>query len=374
MGEKADVVSPKQPPLVRLSGGAKGSSPGLPMNRLSSFKAPRDLSLGSPKTAEKKKFVPNFNVARVKRDPDEPKIGVKKEGGAGTGKQRKKQDHRKDKKDKKERPELIQTMGSVFSEGVGPGKGIRRRIGGGGGEGRGEGGNLVRPKMEAVEKMDPDEEAARLAELLRDDFIDDLTSGGFMPVQLPMVDTGKIFKDLVKKDIEIGEEDIKPKLRRKPTELDSDDDEDTVDDVKPLKQEVKASVQPPTVAPEVSFTDLVRNQKGDLLFVQLPDVLPGQAVKREDGGYGCDMASLGEGLLGKLQIRRSGACQLLLGDDQVMDVAMGTKAGFLQDAVSLNLGEGGNRSSLNVLGHVRHKMVVTPNWDNLLSARATVES
>lgn len=33
MGEKADVVSPKQPPLVRLSGGAKGSSPGLPMNR-----------------------------------------------------------------------------------------------------------------------------------------------------------------------------------------------------------------------------------------------------------------------------------------------------------------------------------------------------
>jgi len=372
MGENAEVVSPKQPPLVRLSGGAKGSSPGLPMNRLSSFKAPRDLSLGSPKTAEKKKFVPNFNVARVKRDPDEPKVGVKKEGGVGTGKTRKKQDHRKDKKDKKERPELIQTMGSVFSEGVGPGKGIRRRMGGGGSEGRGEGG--IRTKMEAVEKMDPDEEKARLDLLLRDDFIDDLTSGGFMPVQLPMVETGKIFKDLVKKETENGEDEIKPKLRRKPTELDSDDDEDTVDDVKPLKQESKVGVQPPPVAPEVSFTDLVRNQKGDLLFVQLPDVLPGQAVKREDGAYGCNMASLGEGLLGKLQIRRSGACQLLLGEDQVMDVAMGTKAGFLQDAVSLNLGEAGNRSSLNVLGHVRHKMVVTPNWDNLLSARATVES
>ena len=52
----------------------------------------------------------------MKRDPDEPKVGVKKEGGVGTGKTRKKQDHRKDKKDKKERPELIQTMGSVFSE------------------------------------------------------------------------------------------------------------------------------------------------------------------------------------------------------------------------------------------------------------------
>ena len=39
--------------------------------------------------------------------------------------------------------------------------------------------------------MDPKEEASRLAELLRDDFIDDLTSGDFMPVQLPMVDTGE---------------------------------------------------------------------------------------------------------------------------------------------------------------------------------------
>lgn len=48
----------------------------------------------------------------------------------------------------------------------------------------------TRTKMEAVEKMDPDEEAAALALLLRDDFIDDLTSGGYVPVQLPMVETG----------------------------------------------------------------------------------------------------------------------------------------------------------------------------------------
>ena len=47
---------------------------------------------------------------------------------------------------------------------------------------------------------------------------------------------GKIFKDLVKKETESAEDEIKPKLRRKPTELDSDDDEETVDDVKPQKQ------------------------------------------------------------------------------------------------------------------------------------------
>ena len=39
----------------------------------------------------------------------------------------------------------------------------------------------------------------------------------------------------MKKETESGEDEIKPKLRRKPTELDSDDDE-TVDDVKPQKQ------------------------------------------------------------------------------------------------------------------------------------------
>lgn len=48
----------------------------------------------------------------------------------------------------------------------------------------------TRTKMEAVEKLDPDEEKARMDLLMRDDFIDDLTSGGFMPVQLPMVETG----------------------------------------------------------------------------------------------------------------------------------------------------------------------------------------
>ena len=53
---------------------------------------------------------------------------------------------------------------------------------------------MQRPKLEMNIKYDKDEEEARLKELLRDDFIDDLTTGGYVPVQLPMVDTGtKIF-------------------------------------------------------------------------------------------------------------------------------------------------------------------------------------
>ena len=57
----------------------------------------------------------------------------------------------------------------------------------------------IRTKMEAVEKLDPDEEKARMDLLMRDDFIDDLTSGGFMPVQLPMVDTGAVLIHVLSK-------------------------------------------------------------------------------------------------------------------------------------------------------------------------------
>ena len=89
------------------------------------------------------------------------------------------------------------------------------------------------------------------------------------------------------------------------------------------------------------------------------------------GGPACSPST--QGCLGKLQIRRSGACQLVLGGHQVMDVEMGTRAGFLQDAVSLRAPAGaGARGHMTVVGHVRHKLVVTPSWDSLL-ARADLQ-
>ena len=54
----------------------------------------------------------------------------------------------------------------------------------------------ARPKLEISGDFNKAEEEARLRALLRDDFIDDLSSGGFVPVQLPMVDTGEIPPEL----------------------------------------------------------------------------------------------------------------------------------------------------------------------------------
>jgi len=360
--KESGEVSPKpKPALVRLGQHNGRTPPTSGLNRLNTFKAPRDLTLGSPKVTERKKFVPNLNVTRtIKKEEDQ-------QGGKKDSPRRGK---KPEKKERKERPGLIQTMGSIFAEGVGgsASSGIRRRTGLGGGytrdEKRENTGSV--PRLELDSKYSREEEEARLKELLRDDFIDDLTSGGFVPVQLPMVDTGKIFKEEVKVEIEDPEDDIKPSnLHRKPTELDSDDEDDPKPDIKP---DIKPKTKSTGVTPEVSIADLVKTQKGDLLFIQLPDNLPGQATKQSVGGVGCDLSSLDEGCLGKLQIRRSGRCQLVLGDNQVMDVEVGTRVGFLQDAVSLTLpAPGEDQGDLTVLGHVRHRLVVTPNWNSLLS-------
>ncbi len=40
--------------------------------------------------------------------------------------------------------------------------------------------------------MDREAEEERLKNLLRDDFIDDLKEGNFVPVQLPMIETGPL--------------------------------------------------------------------------------------------------------------------------------------------------------------------------------------
>ena len=70
--------------------------------------------------------------------------------------------------------------------------------------------------------------------------------------------------------------------------------------------------------------------------------------------------------MGELLIRKSGACQLVLGE-QILNVEVGTRVGFLQDAVSVELPENdGEKGKMTLLGHVRQRLVVTPNWDHLM--------
>ena len=193
--EKEVKVKPKSP-LVRLNGSSSPKLPGrLPGSNLYTFKAPRDLTLGAAqaKGSEKKKFVPNLNVTRkIKTEPELNNAKPEKTGENKHGERRKNiKKEKPDKQVKKERPQLVQTTGSIFSEGVGSGT-IRRRIVSGtrigGGGGGGEGG-ISQSKI-TTSSYSKEEEEERLRELMRDDFIDDLKSGDSIPVQLPMITTG----------------------------------------------------------------------------------------------------------------------------------------------------------------------------------------
>jgi DNA-directed RNA polymerase III subunit RPC4 len=363
--------------------------------RLPSFKGQRDLTLGgsgrpaavaltaSSSTGEKKKFVPNLNVQRRKEEikkevEDGPPIiplrgrpknahhhgGKHGDGAQGGGGFK-----------ARAKPELIQTMGSVFGEGISA-EGIRRKTGGGGGGGGGrEGGSdsLQRPTMsrESAVKVNKEEEERRLKALLKDDFISDLSCEGlFVPVQLPMVDTGKLFKAEEEEDEDKIMSKKKPRANRI---LDSDDEDEPPAKSGGILSKEKAVTARADDA-ELTFPDLVRSQKGDLIFIQLPDHLPGVVtqVKKEDGVAAteevetkCLLTDLPEGYLGKIQVRRSGKTQLKIGE-ALLDIDLGTQVGFLQDLVSIRMtADVQEVGEMTVMGRVRHRMVVTPDWDNL---------
>ena len=175
MASKKDV-KPKLG-LVRLNGSSNDGT--------LTFKAPRDLSLGSAtaKTPEKKKFIPNLNVSRNIKKPVEVKTEKNQEN--------KRKFVKKEKHDqRREKPGLIQTTGSVFAEGMGAGGVIKRRTGGGGGGGHGGGDGDGGGGQTLNFSYNKEEEEKKLKNLMRDDFIDDLKSGDCVPVQLPMIDTG----------------------------------------------------------------------------------------------------------------------------------------------------------------------------------------
>ncbi|XP_023333297.1 DNA-directed RNA polymerase III subunit RPC4 [Eurytemora carolleeae] len=388
LGGLASKTSPFGTPKSNFSPlGSPRSSP------VHTFRAQRDLSLGakpvlgtksgfdtkpalgalSPKSVvnsqtklpDRKKFIPNLNVQRqVKKESDEPEKNEPK------WKRRKENKHERREKNNRDRPTLIQT-GSIFSEGVAGDGGIRRRIGGSSSRGDLEESGLVRPKLNLNQPLDRDEEERKLKSLLRDDFIDDLKEGNFVPVQLPMINTGKIFKaEVKKKDGE--EDDIRPKLlNKKNNELDSDDE----DDPEPANSiPVISEPDLPTAPGEPSVAELVTHQTGQLVFIQLPDSLPlipdkpGGDETEAGAGSNLNISSLGslEGRLGTLQVRKSGRCQLILGK-QKFDVETGTKVGFLQNAVSIRVPSNpGESGECTVLGHISHRLVMSPDWDTLL--------
>ncbi|XP_070992848.1 DNA-directed RNA polymerase III subunit RPC4-like [Oncorhynchus clarkii lewisi] len=375
-----------------------GSGRGLVMGRrlpatLSTGRFPsmrtKDLTLGGVK---KKTFTPNI-IGRKAKEEQKVESGQRRErrendrgrerggrGGRGRG-----------------RPEVIQSH-SIFEQG--PAEMMMKKRGGYEGERDAPSvgpSPIINIKKEKRETEEETKEILRNLE--RDNFLDDphlRSDVRSCPVQLPLAVSGWGFKeesdvtdiafkpDKSEEDIEATEGTNAVKVKQEPEDA---------PEVKKMEPTFRRPPLPdPEVLPELLHT-WSQSKVEELFFIQLPDSLPGQPPTREvrpvktemqseDGQSmllktesqeeqqeenSCHLRDLQEGLVGRLLVRKSGRVQLILGH-VTLDVALGTSCAFLQELVSIGTGEG-RTGDLSVLGHIKHKLVCSPDFEALLENR-----
>ncbi|MEE6510846.1 hypothetical protein FKM82_031159, partial [Ascaphus truei] len=257
------------------------------------------------------------------------------------------------------------------------------------------------------EKRETEEETKQILRMLENDkFLDDpglRNDSRNQPVQLPLAHSGWLFRDE-----EEEEEEIKPPQGlHKVEKMEVEEPQVKVKD-EPMEDEegeMKLGLTPckppvvrrPPERKDVSLPELLETLRvsGEerLLFLQLPDTLPGQPptqdsrpikseVQSEDGHTllvkdkvqeaqaaddSCSLRDVSEGQIGRLVVRRSGKVQLVLGK-VTLDVTMGTSCSFLQELVSVSVGDS-RGGEMMVLGHVQHKLVCSPDFESLLEGR-----
>ncbi|XP_034025797.1 DNA-directed RNA polymerase III subunit RPC4 [Thalassophryne amazonica] len=336
----------------------------------------RDLTLGGVK---KKTFTPNIIGRKVKEEAKE---------GSGQRRERRDSNRRgrgqRDRGRGRGRPEVIQSH-SIFEQGPGE-EMMKRKVSY---ESERDAPNVGPSPIINIkkEKRETEEETKEiLRKLERDNFVDDpclKSEQRSCPVQLPLAVSGWGFKEEFSKasvKIEKVEEDCS--FMRPAAEVKRELEE----------SEIPASFKPPPLPEPDVLPDLLNrvilSSQEELLFMQLPDSLPGQPptrehrpvkteVQSEDGqsvllktesqeepdDNSCNLKDLREGLIGKMLVRKSGRVQLILGQ-VILDVSLGASCSFLQELVSV--GTDGRSGDLTVLGHVKHKMVCSPDFEALL--------
>ncbi|XP_077162801.1 DNA-directed RNA polymerase III subunit RPC4 [Paroedura picta] len=369
--------------------GRRTAAPITP-GRLPSIRS-RDLTLGGVK---KKTFAPNIISRKIKEEPKED-VSIKKE------KKERDRDRQRDGHGRgRGRPEVIQSH-SIFEQG--PAEMMKKRGTWDKTVDMSDFGpsHIINIKKE---KRETDEETKEILRMLeKDDFLDDPGLKNDIrnkPVQLPLAHSGWLFKE----DGD-DQEDVKPLSSSTKEEMMEVDipavkvKEEPHDEEEPLPaRKPSLAKAPPPFPQDVSMAELLQklsiSKEDELLFLQLPDTLPGQPptqdtkpikteVQNEDGQMMlikqeksqeakdaeniCTLGDLSEGQVGKLMIRKSGKVQLVLGR-VTLDVTTGTPCSFLQELVSVGIGD--NRSGeMIVLGHVKHKLVCAPDFESLLEHR-----
>ncbi|KAJ8672898.1 hypothetical protein QAD02_004159 [Eretmocerus hayati] len=376
------------------------TEPGLPAantTRLTSFRIPRDLTLGGNIKLErpKKLYTPNLNAQRLKDREDQNAVTKNEVSNKINRTHREK--HRERNRDKnkghsKAANNLVQSTG-IFSEGLSNETHRRQSTGGGGGGGGGglgsggyrdrgsagsgkESATLERPKLSIPQKVDKAEEAEKLRELLRDDFIDDgldLETDN-IPVALPLIEQGKLFKNELHNKLEFPS-----KSGENGHTATGQEDTHTLGKLQSATPHIKTKDSKVLL----SVPQVIENKSSTFVLMQLPDCLPGLRTdekqvdpkakksaqpssenEKSELDKFCTLNNLKEGLLGKLQILRSGKARLVLGDNDLI-VDVGSNLSFRQDLIAAKI-NGKETGNLINLGSVDNLLICSPDWESML--------
>ncbi|KAL4640103.1 DNA-directed RNA polymerase III subunit RPC4-like [Arapaima gigas] len=347
---------------------ALNATPPAP-GRLSSLRS-RDLTLGGFK---KKTFVPNVHSVRKIKDE------LKEESHTAPKKEKREREERskEGRGRRRERPQTIQSH-SIFEQG--PADTIRKT----GSWGRTEQSECgLSPVLKSIKKeklFSEDDDNEILQKLQRDDFLDDpglKNDARNRPIQLPLYKSNDFFGNSEPATQVKEESSINCTSYRVPS---------TNLQKYPIVTKGTLSPQQPGVAE--LFQQLSVSEEEALLFIQFPDSMPGQPVSHAEKLSKKDcksedkrlpqfkvhepagretapvLSDFSEGLIGKIQIRKSGKVQLVLGK-VILDVSEGAAFSFLQQLVSVRLSEG-LAGDMTILGNVRHKLVCAPDFESLL--------
>ncbi|XP_043484642.1 uncharacterized protein LOC122512698 [Leptopilina heterotoma] len=360
--------------------------------RLTSFLAPRDLTLGGNSLKldkPKKVYTPNLNAQRKKKEDGEPEVVQKNPKNAKNKHQKGKGKGRGGDKDhdwkKKDNSKYIQSSG-VFAEGFADSPRSRARF-----SGYREAGDrcstqelLQRPKLNAGRIVDKEQEEEKLKLLLRDDFIDnDDENGEFdnqnCPIVLPIITSeGKLFKEEVK--IEANEQiDDNVGDEKKKTAFVKHDKKKNVG-----KELFRKNVKDEKKIP-LNISQSLENKANGYFLIRFTDCLPGESVDNDDEDNTRPRKNaeakvdnnkqqqkpenifdnLKEGFLGKLQILKSGSARLCLGNHN-LSIDLAPQVFFREDVVVSKLDNENITGELINLGPVHTNLICTPDWESLI--------
>uniref|UniRef100_A0A7G3AIT3 Putative dna-directed rna polymerase iii subunit d n=1 Tax=Lutzomyia longipalpis TaxID=7200 RepID=A0A7G3AIT3_LUTLO len=363
-GGNSGVVKVKQEPGVITIKTEPGLRTQMKTERLTSFKLPRDLTLGGPGPgrtsrggATKKVYTPNLNAVRQKN------ADVKTSRDTQQKKTVRPERTRNDRGGRASSNNYIQTMG-VFSEGTA--KTTVKRYSESSRYSSVESRPIRRSAASKRDSSQSSDPATALRDILDSSDDDDtaMDEDATMPVMLHAAQSDKNVFSIAK--------DVKVKVE------DSDEVSPNAPAVSTIPFSTKIKADPDGINPPQTLEEIFGAKSSQVFLLQLPDTLPGSSGARDPGTEDTriddkesetpaeslnSLRQQDEGLVGKIVRHKSGKTKLVLGNSQ-FDLDVGIDTDFLQQLVSIDANPERSGNMYN-LGKVQTKLTATPDWEHM---------